>query len=130
MKLAATIARYVLGFMFTVFGLNGFLHFIPQPPPGSPLALEYMTVLSTSHYFVVVFLIQLTAGLLLLANRFVPLAVALLAPILVNILMFHGLMDPGGIAPGVVATILWSIIFLRVRPAFDGIFQAASPVAD
>ena len=62
MKIAFTAARYLLGIMFTVFGLNGFFHFIPQPPPASPLALEYLTVLSTSHYFAAVFAVQLTAG--------------------------------------------------------------------
>ena len=127
MKLAATIARYVLGLMFTVFGLNGFLHFIPQPPPTSPLALQYFTVMAASHYFVLVFLIQLAAGLLLLANRFVPLALALLAPIIVNILLFHTLMDPGNIGAGLLATILWIILFLSVRRAFDGLFSARAP---
>lgn len=126
MKLASTIARYLLGFLFTVFGLNGFLHFIKQPPPSTDLALQYMTVMSVSHYFVLVFLIQLVAGLLLLANRYVPLALACLAPIIVNILLFHSLMDPGGIGAGVFVTILWILVFLSVRSAFDGLFQARS----
>ena len=126
MKLAATIARYLLGFMFTVFGLNGFLHFIPLPPPAAPLALQYMTVMMTSHYFVLVFLIELAGGLMLLANRFVPLALVLLAPVLVNILLVHSLMDIGSIAPGLLATILWLIVFIRFRAAFRGIFQATT----
>lgn len=124
MNLAATIARYLMGLMFTVFGLNGFLHFIPQPPPTSPLALQYFTVMSNSHYLVLVFLIQIIAGLLLLAGRFVPLALVLLAPILVNILLFHSLIDPGGLPPGVIATILWLLVFMRYRRAFDGILAA------
>ena len=123
MNLATVIARYILGIMFTVFGLNGFLHFIPQPPPASPLALEYLTVLTVSHYFVLIFLIQLIGGLMLLANRFVPLELTLLAPILVNILLFHSLMDIANIGPGVLATILWLVIFASVRPAFRGILQ-------
>ena len=110
--------------MFAVFGLNGFFHFIPQPPPASPQAIQYMTVLSTSNYFVLVFLIQLIAGILLLANRFVPLALAMLAPILVNVLMFHSLMDPANIAPGLLASILWVVVFLRFRHAFDGLWQS------
>ena len=124
MKLAATIGRYLLGLMFTVFGLNGFFHFIPQPPPTSPLALQYMTVMSASHYFALIFVIQLVAGLLLLANLFLPLALVLLAPILVNILMFHMLMEPSGIGPGLLATILWIVVFLSVRSAFSGLFEA------
>ena len=128
MKLAETISRYLLGLIFTIFGLNGFLHFIPQPPPESQLALQYFTVLATSHYLVLVFLLQLIAGLLLLTNRFVPLALTLLAPILVNILLFHGLMDLANIGPGLLATILWLIVFNSVRRAFRGILQAKSPV--
>ena len=126
MKLAATIARYLLGLMFTVFGLNGFVHFIPQPPPASQLALDYLTVLSTSHYFVAIFVLQLIAGVLLLVNRYVPLALVILAPLLVNILLFHGLMDPSGIGPGVLATILWFLVFAKARPAFDGILRATT----
>ena len=131
MKIASTIARYLLGLMFTVFGLNGFLHFIHQPPPASPLALQYMTVMVASHYFAFVFLVQLVAGILLLVNRFVPLALALLAPVLVNILLFHGLMDPAGLPLGVLATILWVLVFLPVRGAFSGLFRSTPvyPVA-
>ena len=131
MKVAATLARYLLGLMFTVFGLNGFLHFIHQPPPASPLALQYMTVMVVSHYFVFVFLVQLVAGILLLVNRFVPLALALLAPVLVNILLFHGLMDPAGLPLGILATILWALVFLPLRRAFSGLFRStpASTVA-
>lgn len=129
MRIAATVARYLLGLIFTVFGLNGFLHFISQPPPTSPLAVQYMTVMMTSHYFVLVFLIQLVAGLLLLANRFVPLALILLAPIIVNILLFHGLMDPGGIGAGLFVTVLWLIVFAGVRRTFNGLLQARVPPA-
>lgn len=124
MKTVFTIARYLMGLMFTVFGLNGFLHFIHQPPPASPFAIQYMTVMVATHYFVLVFLVQLVAGVLLLLNRFVPLALVLLAPVLVNILLFHFLMDPAGIAAGLFASILWVVLFLSVRGAFSGILQA------
>lgn len=124
MKTAATISRYLLGLLFTVFGLNGFLHFIPQPSPTSQAAIQYLTVLSASHYFVLIFLMQLVAGLLLLVNRFVPLALTMLAPILVNVLLFHSLMDPAGLPVSALATILWLVVFLSVRPAFAGLFQA------
>ena len=124
MKLTVTIARLLLGLMFTVFGMNGFLHFIPQPPPASPLAIQYMTVMALSHYFVLVFLVQLIAGILLLVNRYVPLALVLLAPVLVNILVYHALMDLAGLPPGLLATILWGLIFVHFRRAFSGIFQS------
>ncbi len=122
MKIATLITRILLGLMFAVFGLNGFLHFIPQPPPASPLAVQYMTVMSMSHYFVPVFLVQVVAGLMLLANRFVPLALALLAPVIVNILMFHTTMDPKGIGAGLLALLLWLVVFASVRSYFRGVF--------
>ena len=121
MKIAVTIARYLLGLVFTVFGLNGFLHFIPQPPPDSPLALQYFTVMSASHYLVLVYLIEVVAGLLLLANYYVPLAITLLGPVIVNIFLFHVLMSPSGLGMAVFITVLWLVVFLGVRQAFGGI---------
>jgi putative oxidoreductase len=121
MKTALTIARVLLGLVFLIFGLNGFLHFIPMPPP-TGLAGQYFGVLSTSHYLVPVFLFQVIGGALLLANRFVPLALALLAPVLVNILLFHVLMEPGGLPLALFVTVLWVIVFYGVRDAFAGLF--------
>ena len=124
MKLAVTVCRILLGFMFTVFGLNGFFHFIPQPPPADPLAVHYMTVLSVSHYFAFVFFIQIIAGILLLSGRFVPLALALLAPVIVNVLLYHSLLDPAGLPVAGFATILWIVVFVHFRAAFKGLFQS------
>ena len=88
MKIAVFIARVLLGLLFLVFGLNGFLHFIPMPlPPG--MAGQYLGILFVSHYLTVIFLVEVVGAVLLLANRFVPLALILLAPVLVNILLFH-----------------------------------------
>lgn len=123
MKTAATISRYLLGILFSVFGLNGFLHFIHQPPPANPVALQFFAAVSTSHYMALVFLVQITSGILLLAGRFVPLALAILAPVLVNILDYHITMDPGGIGMGLFATILWVMIYLRYQASFTRIFQ-------
>ncbi len=124
MRIASTIARYLLGLMFTVFGLNGFLHFIPQPPPQSPLALQFLTAVSVSHYMVLIFLIQILGGVLLLVGRYIPLALTLLAPVIVNILLYHSTMDPANIGPGALATILWILVFVSVRSNFNGLFQA------
>ena len=90
MKTASTIARFLGGVIFLVFGLNGFLNFIPLPPPGG-IAGQFMGALYASHYLWVIFAFQVIAGVLLLANRYVPLAVAVLAPVIVNILTFHAL---------------------------------------
>ncbi len=127
MKIGYLIARNLLGLIFLVLGLNGFLHFLPTPPmPG--LAGQYLTVLVVSHYMVLVFLLQLIGAALLLANRYVPLALTLLGPILVNILQFHSLMAPSGLPLALITTALWFFVFYRVRGAFAGIF--APKVAD
>ncbi len=122
MKVATLIARYLLGLMFLVFGLNGFFHFIPQPPPPAGLASQYLGALAASHYMTPVFSLQLIGGALLLANRFVPLALVLLGPVIVNILLYHLLMAPAGLLPGLVALVLWLVVFYGVRSAFAGVF--------
>jgi putative oxidoreductase len=127
LKIAAVVSRYLLGLMFTVFGLNGFLHFIPQQAPSNPVALQFLTAVSTSHYMHVVFAVQLIGGLLLLSGRYVALALALLAPVLVNVLIYHGTMDPGGIALGLFATLLWAILFFVYRRSFQPLFEARAP---
>lgn len=59
----------------------------------------------------------------LLSNRFVPLAAAVLAPVIVNILCFHALMSPNGLPLALFVAVLWALIFVGVRPAFAGLFQ-------
>jgi putative oxidoreductase len=106
MRTASTIARYLAGIIFLVFGLNGFLHFIPLPPP-SGVAGQFMGALYASHYLWVIFAFQVVAAILLLANRYVPLAVAVLAPVIVNILVFHALMAPSGLPLGFLWPSSW-----------------------
>lgn len=124
MKVAVLIARILLGLMFVIFGLNGFLHFIPQPPiPGLPG--QFFGAIIASHFYVVIFAFQVIGGLLLLAGRYVALGLVILAPILVNILNFHITFTGGaGIMPGLVCTILWCIVFAGHRSSFAGILSA------
>jgi putative oxidoreductase len=124
MKIAALISRILLGLMFLVFGLNGILHFIPTPPMPPSLMKDFATVLEASHFTVVISAIEVVCAILFLVNRFVPLALTLLGPILVNILLFHIFLAPASIGPGVFATVLWFILFYRERDAFAGIFRA------
>jgi uncharacterized membrane protein YphA (DoxX/SURF4 family) len=124
MKIASTIARYLLGLIFTVFGLNGFLNFIHQPPPANPLAIQFFVSVSQSHFAAFFFAIQLLGGLLLLSGYFVPLALTALAAELYNILVFHLTMAPATIAPALVASVLWVLVFLQYRESFKGIFSA------
>ena len=123
MRTASVIARYLAGVIFLVFGLNGFLNFIPLPPPVG-IAAQFMGALHASHYLWVIFAFQVVAGVLLLVNRFVPLAVAVLAAVIVNILTFHALMAPSGLPLALFVAVLWAVIFIDVRPAFSGLFQS------
>ncbi len=123
MKTISAIARYLMGVIFLVFGLNGFLHFIPLPPP-SGVAGQFMGALFVSHYLTLIFGLQVIAAVLLLANRYVPLALAVLAPVIVNILCFHALMAPSGLPLAIVVAVLWVLIFVEVRSAFAGLFQS------
>src|SRR5258707_1174476 len=125
MRIASVIARYLAGVLFLVDGLNGFLNFIPLPPLGG-IAGQFMGAMSASHYLWVVFGIQVVTAVLLLANRYVPLAVAVLAPVIFNILVFHLLMAPSGLPLALVVAVLWAVIFVDVRPAFGGLFQSRS----
>lgn len=127
MKIASVIARVLLGLIFLVFGLNGFLHFIPMPPP-TGVAGQFFGAIFASHYWVVIFGIQVLGALLLLVNRFVPLALVLLGPVIVNIFFFHALMAPAGLPLAIVVVILWSILAVRYKQYLAGIFvQRADP---
>jgi putative oxidoreductase len=123
MKTVSTIARYLAGMIFLVMGLNGFLNFIPLPPPAG-IAGQFMGTLYTTHYLWVIFAFQVIPGILLLANRYVPLALALLAPVIVNILTFHVLMAPSGLPMALIVAVLWVAVFIDVRAAFAGLFQS------
>jgi putative oxidoreductase len=123
MRTVSVIARYLAGVIFLVMGLNGFLNFIHFPPLGG-IAGQFMGALYVSHYLWVIFAFQVIPGVLLLINRYVPLAVALLAPVIVNILCFHALMAPSGLPMALFVAVLWGAIFIDVRPAFSGLFQS------
>jgi hypothetical protein len=123
MRIASVLARYLAGVIFLVMGLNGFLSFIPLPPPGG-VAGQFMGALYVSHYVWVIFAFQVIGGLLLLVNRYVPLAVAILAPVIFNILTFHILMARSGLPPALLVAILWTVIFVEARAAFSGLFES------
>ena len=121
MKIVALIARLLLGLVFFVFGLNGFLHFLPGPMP-TGIAGQFVAALMQSHYFVVPFAVQLLGGVLLLVNRYVPFALTILGPVIVNILCFHLFMVLTGLPLALFVTVLWAIVAHHNRQAFSGIF--------
>ena len=117
MKIAAMIARYLLGLGFVVFGLNAFFQFMPPPELPGPGA-EFMGLMFESGYFNFVAVIKIVGGLLLLLGRFVPLGLTLLGPVLVNILLFHIAFDPAGIVMGLVFTVLWFAVLWQYNTSF------------
>jgi uncharacterized membrane protein YphA (DoxX/SURF4 family) len=130
MKIVSVIARYLLGLLFTVFGLNGFLNFIHQPPPTNPLTIQFFVSISSSHFAAFFFAVQLIGGLLLLSGFFVPLALTLLAAELYNILAFHLTLAPASMAPALVASVLWLLVFLQYRASFKGVLAARPEVQE
>src|SRR5689334_14299842 len=115
MKIVFLIARLSLGLTFVVFGLNGFLNFLSMGPMPTGLAGQFIGALFLSHYFWVVAVLQIAGGALLLVNRFVPLALVLLGPVIVNIICYHVFLNHMGAGLAAAVTILWFIVFYGKR---------------
>lgn len=133
MKYVIIAARVLLGLAFLFFGPNILLHFMKMPPPPGD-AGSFATILAQHHWMNFVGVIQVISGLLLLVNRFVPLALTLLAPVLVNILLFHLLLlGSTRIAPGLVCSLLELFLLFVYRRNFYPLFamnpEAATVVA-
>lgn len=124
MKIVAMIARILLGLVFLVFGLDKFYAFIPQGPLPAGLAGQFMGALFASHYIMAVGVFEVVGGLLLLINRYVPLGLCLLAPVIVNIILTGTLLTHMALGSGIVVAILWIIVYTQVRSAFFGLYQA------
>ena len=123
MKIASTVARYLLGIVFLAFGLNKFLNFIPSGPMPGGVAGQFVNAMTVTKYFMLVGVFEGVGGLLLLFNRYVPLALALLAPVIVNILFVNAVMVPVGLPSGLFVTICWALVYLRHRAAFAPLFK-------
>jgi putative oxidoreductase len=113
MKHSKTAARLLLGLLFTTFGLNFFFHFLPMPPSTDAMGAITGAIYGTGYMFQFIKLTEIICGLLLLSGFFVPLALVVLAPITVNIVLMHGMLDPAGIGPGILILVLH--IFLGVK---------------
>jgi putative oxidoreductase len=123
MRIAALIARCLLGLILVVFGANKFHMFIPVPP-ASGFAAQFMSALFATHMLLVIAALEVIGGLLLLIGRYIPLGLVLLGPIVVNILLFHAFMQPSGLPFALFLALLWFVVFAYHRSAFAGIFQA------
>ena len=127
MKIAALIARIILGLLFCVFGIIAFLPFVPKGPMPTGLAGQFVTALFQSHYVLVVSALQVAGGALLLVNRYVPLGLTILGPIIFNILCYHLLLFHMGLSIAIVVAILWGIVAVYHRRSFAGLFVQKSP---
>ncbi len=119
-RILPAIARVLMGLVFVVFGLNGFLHFIPEPKNAMPegAAAFAGALAKTGYMFPMVMGTQLLVGVLLLLNRFVPLALALLAPVVVNIVAFHVFLAPAGLVLAIVVLVLELYLAWAYRASF------------
>ena len=123
MRILAIIARILVGLVFFVFGLNGFLHFMPNPPP-TPAAGAFFGALIATHYmFFLIFGTQVLGGVLLLIGVAVPFALAILAPVIVNILCFHIFLSPDLLPLAIVVTAIELFLAWYYRAAFAPLFS-------
>jgi len=122
MKIATLIARVLLGLVFTVFGSNAFLHFIPMPPMQGPGG-AFIGAMYETHYLYVVASCQVLGGLILLIGRYVPLGLTLLGPVIVNILCFHIFMNHQGLPLALVVAALALFLLWRHRSNFAGLLK-------
>ena len=127
MRIAMIVARTLLGLIFFVFGLNGFLHFIPNPPPPPAAGQFFGALMATGYMIPLIFVAQVVGGALLLAGVWVPVALLILAPVIVHILLFHLYLAPSGIGPGIVVALLEIFLAWYHRAAFAPLFRGSSP---
>lgn len=121
-----TAGRVVLGLLFSVTGLNGFVGFLPQDTSGmTDGAVAFSVALAQTGYLMPLAMgVQLVSGILLLANRFVPLALALLAPVVVNIVAFHVFLAPTGLTTAAVVAALEVGLAWAYRDSFRPMLRA------
>ena len=123
MKIVTIIARILFGLMFFVFGLTSFLKFLPMPQLEGVWG-QFLGALFVSHYVWVIGATQVVSGVLFLIGRYVPLAIALSGPVILNIIAYHVTMQPIGAQPAVLATVCWVFLFWRYRHSFAPLWVA------
>lgn len=125
---AIVAARVVLGLIFFVFGLNGFLHFLPQPPMSGPPAEFAGALAATGYMFPLIKGTEVVSSVLLLGGRFVPLALTALAPVIVNIIAFHLFLAPAGLAIPIVVLALEVFLAWSYRASFRSVLRARAEI--
>lgn len=120
------VARVLLGLVYFVFGLNGFLHFIPQPPPSGAAATFVGGLFSASYFLFLLKGTEVVAGALLLGNRLTAFALVLLAPITINIAAFHFWLAPAGSPLAVLLLLLQGYLAWVHRESYAPLFRTAA----
>ena len=123
-KYAILIVRTLLGLIFTVAGLNGFLHFFPTPPLTGIMGEMMGVYLKMGYMFPLISATQLVGGILLLTNFFAPLGLVLLAPVIVNIVLLHIFIDPTGLPIAIVVLIFELFLAYSYREKYAPLFKA------
>ena len=121
MNMAIVIVRVMLGLIFVVFGLNGFFLFI-TPPKHTATGGAFINLLVTTGFMYVEKSLEIIGGATLLSNNYVPLGLSILAPIVVNIFLFHLLMERYLLVVGVILCLLWAFLASAHRQYFAGLF--------
>ena len=119
------VARIILGLIFTIFGLNGFFEFIPLPEM-SEGANAFLGALAASGYmFPVIKLTEIVCGVLLLVGRWVPLALTILAPVVLHIVLFHVFLEPSpdGLFLPLLSLVLGVFLARAYRGSFRGVLR-------
>ena len=125
MKHAVLSARLLFGFTLVVFGVNPWLQFLPLPELNEP-ATDFFNFLAASYLLTFVKATEVVGGLLLLAGRFVPLALTILAPVVLNILFFHLFLDTTGLVLALLLVGLEVFLAWAYRDAFSGVLAMAA----
>jgi hypothetical protein len=123
MKVVTIIVRILLGLVFTFFGANGFLRFLPMPELPHNLAGEFMHAFLASGYVYAIAACQVIGGLLLLIGRFVPLGLTILGPVIVNIVLFHVFLAADGLPLALIIAALFLFLLWRYWSAFAAIVR-------
>ncbi len=118
MKTTLKIITALFGFFWLTFGLNNFMHFFPIPAPSQAGANFMQALESTGYVLPLVYAAQVISGLMLLARRFVPLALLLLAPVIANILLYDIFLNPSGLVTGGVIGALYAAVLFDHRQKF------------
>ncbi len=126
MRIVLIVARLLLGLVFLIFGLNGLLHFMPNPPEPPPAGAFFGALAGTGYMFALIFGTQIIGGALLILGVAVPFALVILAPVIVNIIAFHLFLAPAGLPVALVVAALEALLAWHYRASFAPLFGPTS----